>query len=62
MIISHLQKDDFFAFEQQKTFINPLKLAQAQGESKIEILRTKVKTVARLQLLFKNLRYVPNES
>jgi hypothetical protein len=29
---------------------------KAKGEDKLEILRTKVKTVARLQRLFKNLR------
>jgi len=32
--------------------------AKEDGEGKIEILRTKVKTVARLTRLFKNLRYV----
>jgi len=31
--------------------------AKEDGEGKIEILRTKVKTVARLTRLFKNLRY-----
>jgi len=32
--------------------------SKAETEEKIEILRTKVKTVARLQRLFKNLRYI----